>query len=147
MSTLKPPPPYLIAEDESYYGREWIDEDECFPVIIDNGSYSIKCAQAYQDEDCRIDKFPAIVAYMPPPISGGMGSYARRPDCAGYYAQARQATLNCRSPMNAGVIEHWDDMEKLWHHTFYNEMRVEPHGIDTPRNKTEIKQFKFKKQR
>ena len=29
-------------------------------------------------------------------------------------------------PMNHGVITNWDDMEKIWHHTFYNELRVAP---------------------
>merc|ERR1712168_110703 len=26
----------------------------------------------------------------------------------------------------SGIITHWDDMEKVWHHTFYNELRIAP---------------------
>ena len=26
----------------------------------------------------------------------------------------------------AGIVTNWDDMEKIWHHTFYNELRVAP---------------------
>merc|ERR1712217_202135 len=25
-----------------------------------------------------------------------------------------------------GIVTNWDDMEKIWHHTFYNELRADP---------------------
>lgn len=29
-------------------------------------------------------------------------------------------------PVEHGIITNWDDIEKIWHHTFYNELRVAP---------------------
>ena len=31
-----------------------------------------------------------------------------------------------RYPIERGIVTSWDDMEKIWHHTFYNELRIEP---------------------
>jgi len=34
--------------------------------------------------------------------------------------------LNLENPIEHGIVTNWDDMEKIWHHTFYNELRVAP---------------------
>ena len=28
--------------------------------------------------------------------------------------------------MAAGIVESWEDMEKIWHYTFYNELKCAP---------------------
>lgn len=31
-----------------------------------------------------------------------------------------------RYPIEHGVVTNWDDMEKIWHHLYFNELRVVP---------------------
>jgi len=53
---------------------------------------------------------------------------------------AKKGILDITYPIAHGIVESWEDMEKVWHHTFYNELRVAPNeckGIlltEAPRN-------------
>lgn len=48
-------------------------------------------------------------------------------DCfIGDDAQSKRGVLKMQHPIAHGVVTNWDDMEKIWHHTFYNELRVNP---------------------
>jgi actin len=38
----------------------------------------------------------------------------------------RRGILTWKFPIEHGIVTNWDDMEKIWHHTFYNELRVAP---------------------
>lgn len=41
-------------------------------------------------------------------------------------AQAKRDNLTLHYPMENGIIKNWDDMEKIWHHAFYDVLRVAP---------------------
>jgi actin, other eukaryote len=41
-------------------------------------------------------------------------------------AQAKHSILTLRSPIEYGDVKNWDDMEKLWHYAYYNQLRVAP---------------------
>ena len=41
----------------------------------------------------------------------------------GEFAEKKRGILNLLYPIEDGIIQHWDEMEAIWHHTFYNELR------------------------
>merc|ERR1719415_413465 len=68
-----------------------------------------------------------------------MVGMAQRDIMIGDEAMSKKGVLGLRYPIAHGIVTSWDDMKKIWHHTFYNELRVQPEeqGVlltEAPRN-------------
>jgi actin len=55
-----------------------------------------------------------------------MVGMANKESYIGDDALSHRGILSLKYPIEHGIVTNWDDMEKIWHHTFYNELRVAP---------------------
>ncbi|XP_050684218.1 uncharacterized protein LOC126979069 [Leptidea sinapis] len=91
-------------------------------VVLDNGSYNIKAGFACDNHPVSI--FRSIVG-RPNYLRGSYGNE--------YYdvfigddAMEKIEDLELNHPVVNGKIVHWDNMERIWHHVFYRELKAAP---------------------
>jgi actin-related protein len=91
-------------------------------VVIDNGSG--QCKAGIAGDDAPRCCFPAIVGR--PKMPGIMVGMDNKEAYVGDEAQAKRGVLNLKYPIENGIVNNWEDMERIWHHAFFNELRVAP---------------------
>ncbi|XP_052274028.1 actin, cytoplasmic-like [Dreissena polymorpha] len=92
-------------------------------IVIYNGPSM--CKAGFAGDDAPRDVFPSLVG-RPKHKLVNFGMMGTTDSYVGEEAQSTRGVLKLNHPIEHGIITNWDDMEKIWHHTFYNKLRVAP---------------------
>ena len=121
--------------------------DENSIIVIDNGSGMMKAGLAGDEGPSAV--FCAMVGR--PKMQSAMMGVSQKEAYIGEEAQQKRGILNLNYPIANGIVNDWNDMEQVWHHTFYNELRVVPAdcaGVlvtEAPRNPKENRKIMAEK--
>lgn len=87
------------------------------PIVIDNGSGTIKAGFAGDEEPkCIISNYVGRPKYIRVMAGGLEGDYL-----IGRSAKQHRGLLSIKYPMEHGIVVDWNDMELIWHHIYSKE--------------------------
>ncbi|XP_066478717.1 actin-related protein T3 isoform X1 [Tiliqua scincoides] len=89
-------------------------------VVLDNGSGLLKAGVA-GDKEPRVTFTNLIGRAKAKSVMLGAG---QKDFYIGDEAQAKRGILSLRYPVEHGIVTSWPDMEKIWKHTYENELKL-----------------------
>eukprot|EP01006_Ploeotia_vitrea_P016325 TRINITY_DN46941_c0_g1_i1.p2 TRINITY_DN46941_c0_g1~~TRINITY_DN46941_c0_g1_i1.p2 ORF type:complete len:406 (-),score=44.05 TRINITY_DN46941_c0_g1_i1:2213-3430(-) len=94
-------------------------------IVVDVGSSTIRAGWPRSDAPRAV--FPNFVGKprLQPTMVGAPET------TIGDQAAYLRGVMALEYPVTRGVVTNWENMEKVWHHCFYNELRIDPteHGF------------------
>eukprot|EP00771_Trimastix_marina_P000293 gnl/Trimastix_PCT/1311.p1 GENE.gnl/Trimastix_PCT/1311~~gnl/Trimastix_PCT/1311.p1 ORF type:complete len:385 (+),score=81.68 gnl/Trimastix_PCT/1311:43-1197(+) len=90
-------------------------------VVFDNGSGFLKAG--FSGDDCPRAVLSCVLGT---PLASLASGSTDKETYIGTEAELKSNMLDLQRPLEKGIIKDWDIMDKIWHHTFYNELRVPP---------------------
>jgi len=92
------------------------------PIIIDTGSGVIKAGFSGDATPCAV--CPSIVGR--PRHRSVMVGMNTKDYFVGNQLNSMRGVLSLNYPIENGIVNNWDDMEKIWNHTMYDLLRIAP---------------------
>ncbi len=94
-------------------------DDDVAALVVDNGSDT--CKAGFAGDPGPRTVFPSLLGRPMAAHDGRMG-------CRDMYigVNATGKNLLRKHPIEHRIVTNWDDMEKIWRYTFYDELRVAP---------------------
>ncbi|CAG9311549.1 unnamed protein product [Blepharisma stoltei] len=97
-----------------------MEGEDVHGLVIDNGSGFIKAGFAGDDAPRSI--FPCVTGR---PRNNQIGN-DQKDLYVGDEARSKYDMLSLKHPIERGIIVDWDEMEKIWNHTFFSGLGVAP---------------------
>lgn len=101
------------------------------PIVIDNGSGTMKSGFAGEDAPRYVS--PAIVGrpkyqkvMVVSLVEDEVLRYNNSDAYVGDTAQNNRGLLRLSHPIDHGIVNDWNDMERLWHHTYTQDFKTTP---------------------
>ncbi len=91
-------------------------------MVIDNGSGM--CKAGFSGEQQPRSVFPEV--FGKPKNPGLLIGIGAKEFYIGEEAQQKRGVLKLEYPIESGIVKNWEQMQQIWCHTIYNELRVDP---------------------